>query len=67
MGEMVRYCKEDLDIDSVTIVSNGSKITESWMAEFGYYVDIMAISVDSFDPSINEKIGRKLRTLDLEL
>ena len=62
MGEMVRYCKEDLDIDSVTIVSNGSKITESWMAEFGYYVDIMAISVDSFDPSINEKIGRRSGT-----
>ena len=56
---MVRYCKEELDIDSVTIVSNGSKITESWMAEFGYYLDILAISVDSFDPEINAKIGRR--------
>ena len=56
---MVRFCKEDLELASVSIVSNGSKITKKWMEEFGYYVDIMAISVDSFDPSINEKIGRK--------
>ena len=48
LGEMVRYCKEELDIQSVTVVSNGSKVTESWMAEYGYYLDIMAVSVDSF-------------------
>ena len=59
---MVKYCKEDLDIESVTIVSNGSKITEKWMEEFGYYLDIMAISVDSFDPDINDKIGRRSGT-----
>ena len=56
---MVRYCKEELDIESVSIVSNGSKITESWMQEFGYYLDILAISVDSFDPDINTQIGRR--------
>ena len=26
LGEMVRYCKEELDIASVTVVSNGSKV-----------------------------------------
>ena len=62
LGEMVRYCKEDLDIESVTVVSNGSKVTESWMAEYGYYLDIMAISVDSFDQEVNEKIGRRSGT-----
>ena len=26
LGEMVRFCKEDLDMDSVTVVTNGSKV-----------------------------------------
>ena len=58
----MRYCKEDLDLESVTIITNGSKVTESWMAEFGYYLDIMAISVDSFNQEVNEKIGRRSGT-----
>ena len=28
------------------------------MQEFGYYLDILAISVDSFKQSVNERIGR---------
>ncbi len=35
VGELVRYCKEDLGIPSVTIVSNGSLITEDWFIEYG--------------------------------
>ena len=93
LGEMVRFCKEDLDMDSVTVVTNGSKVmlenyffllsyvlfivvyttilspcihitfiftkvTETWMQEFGYWLDIMAVSCDSFDEEINKKIGR---------
>ena len=94
LGEMVRFCKEDLDMDSVTVVTNGSKVmfeksicysyfklrnivvniiilpprihitliftkvTEAWMKEFGYWLDIMAVSCDSFDEEINKKIGR---------
>ena len=93
LGEMVRFCKEDLDMDSVTVVTNGSKVmsmkfmcysyyklgnlvnitilspcihitfiftkvTETWMKEFGYWLDIMAVSCDSFDEEINKKIGR---------
>ena len=26
LGEMVRHCKEDLDVESVTVVTNGSKV-----------------------------------------
>ena len=44
-------------MESVTIVSNGSKITEKWMEEFGYYLDIMAISVDSFDPDMTRMVA----------
>ena len=34
------------------------KVTETWMKEFGYWLDIMAVSCDSFDEEINKKIGR---------
>ena len=53
LGEMVRFCKEELDIESVTVVTNGSRTTETWMAEYGYYLDIMAVSVDSFVPEVS--------------
>jgi len=58
LGEMVRYCKEDLKIESVSIVSNGSKLSESWLKSYAQYVDIIAISCDSFNEAINIKIGR---------
>lgn len=35
VGELVRYSKEDLGLPSVTIVSNGSLITEEWFIEYG--------------------------------
>ena len=31
LGHLVRYCKEELHLESVSIISNGSKITEEWM------------------------------------
>ena len=31
------------------------------MSEYGYYLDIMAVSCDSFDEKINEKIGRSAK------
>ena len=27
LGEMVRFCKEDMDMESVTVVTNGSKVS----------------------------------------
>ena len=35
VGELVRYCKEDLSLPSVSIVSNGSLIDEEWFQEYG--------------------------------
>jgi radical S-adenosyl methionine domain-containing protein 2 len=58
LGELVKYCKEDLKLTSVSIVSNGSLIKEEWFQEFGEYLDILAISCDSFDESTNAQIGR---------
>ena len=52
LGELAKYCKEDLSTPSVSIISNGSLITEKWMQEFGQYVDILGISCDSFDENV---------------
>ena len=35
VGELVRYCKEGLHLPSVTIVSNGSLVTEEWFQNYG--------------------------------
>ncbi len=35
VGELVRYSKMILGLPSVTIVSNGSLITEDWFVEYG--------------------------------
>ncbi|KAJ9576892.1 hypothetical protein L9F63_006510 [Diploptera punctata] len=58
LGELVRYCKQDLQLPSVTIVSNGSLIREYWFKKFGEFLDILAISCDSFDEDTNKVIGR---------
>ena len=58
LGEMVRYCKEELPMVMVTIVTNGSKVTEEWMEEYGKFLDMMAVSCDSCDDCVNSEIGR---------
>ena len=35
VGELVRYCKDELELPSVTIVSNGSLISEKWFRDYG--------------------------------
>ncbi|CAN8104684.1 unnamed protein product [Discula destructiva] len=58
IGELCRYGKEELGLESISIVSNGSKIRENWLVKFGKYLDILAISCDSFNEESNIKIGR---------
>jgi radical S-adenosyl methionine domain-containing protein 2 len=58
LGELVKFCHEDLNIDSITIVSNGSLITEKWIKNYSSHIDILAISHDSFNIKSNKQIGR---------
>ncbi|KAK3089948.1 hypothetical protein FSP39_007889 [Pinctada imbricata] len=58
LGELVRFCKQELNLPSVSIVSNGSLITEKWFQTYGEYLDILAVSCDSFDEDTNRNIGR---------
>ena len=37
LGEMVRFCKEDLDMDSVTVVTNGSKVMLEKIICYSFY------------------------------
>lgn len=58
LGQLAQYCKETLELESVSVVTNGSKVTRKWLARYGNYLDIMAVSCDSFDDATNVKIGR---------
>lgn len=35
LGELVQYCKQELQLPSVSIVSNGSMIRETWFQKYG--------------------------------
>ncbi|XP_078206145.1 S-adenosylmethionine-dependent nucleotide dehydratase RSAD2 isoform X2 [Callithrix jacchus] len=58
LGKLVEFCKAELQLPSVSIVSNGSLIREKWFQNYGKYLDILAISCDSFDEQVNVLIGR---------
>ncbi|XP_036904566.1 radical S-adenosyl methionine domain-containing protein 2 [Sturnira hondurensis] len=58
VGQLVKYCKKNLCLPSVSIVSNGSLIREQWFVDYGQYLDILAISCDSFNEEVNVLIGR---------
>ncbi|KAG8997598.1 Radical S-adenosyl methionine domain-containing protein 2 [Tulasnella sp. JGI-2019a] len=58
IGEVFKFCKEELRLESCSVVCNGSKVTEKWMEEYGRYLDVMAISCDSFVPETNAMQGR---------
>ncbi|KAI0111692.1 radical SAM enzyme [Daldinia grandis] len=58
LTELLRYCKEELKVESISIVSNGSKIRENWLRENCQWLDILAVSCDSFNSETNKKIGR---------
>lgn len=58
LGEMIAYCKEVLDLESVSIVTNGSLVDQAFLAKYGKHIDIIAVSCDSFHEQTNIEIGR---------
>ncbi|KAI5300930.1 Radical S-adenosyl methionine domain-containing protein 2, partial [Ascosphaera pollenicola] len=58
LGSMIVYCKQELKFESVSIVSNGSLIKKPFFQKYGKWLDILAISCDSFDEKTNIAIGR---------
>ncbi|NXM16855.1 RSAD2 protein, partial [Ploceus nigricollis] len=59
VGKLVQFCKQELELPSVSIVSNGSLIRKQWFEKYSEYLDILAISCDSFDEDVNILIGRR--------
>ncbi|KAI1820651.1 hypothetical protein F4861DRAFT_522218 [Xylaria intraflava] len=58
LAMLCKFCKEDLGLESVSIISNGTKVTKRWMEQNGQWVDVMGISCDSFNEETNMVIGR---------
>ncbi|MCJ1286340.1 hypothetical protein MMC26_005685 [Xylographa opegraphella] len=58
LGHMIAYCKETLQLESVSIVTNGSLVNEAFLKKYGPYIDILAVSCDSFNEATNIAIGR---------
>ncbi|KAF3182636.1 hypothetical protein TWF788_005950 [Orbilia oligospora] len=58
LSQILQYSKEELGLESISIISNGSKIREDWLEKHAKWLDILAVSCDSFDPETNKKIGR---------
>jgi radical S-adenosyl methionine domain-containing protein 2 len=57
LGELVKASKE-MGFDSVSIISNGKLIKESWLDKYGKWLDILGVSCDTADPNINFNHGR---------
>ncbi|KAK5636732.1 hypothetical protein RRF57_012444 [Xylaria bambusicola] len=58
LAMLCRFCKEELGLESVSIITNGTKVTKKWMEEYGRWVDVLGVSCDSFDEQTNIAIGR---------
>ncbi|EWC46410.1 radical S-adenosyl methionine-containing protein 2 [Drechslerella stenobrocha 248] len=58
LGELMKFCKEALKLESVSVVTNGSLVTDAFLKKYGQYLDIMAVSCDSFNDRTNALIGR---------
>ena len=58
LAMLCEYCKIDLQLESVSIISNGTKITRAWLQKHGQFVDVLGVSCDSFDEATNIEIGR---------
>jgi uncharacterized Fe-S cluster-containing radical SAM superfamily protein len=58
LGWLCRYCKEGLGLESVSIITNGTKVTKTLLDKYGTFVDVLGVSCDSFDEKTNVIIGR---------
>ena len=58
VGELSRFLKNDLKLDCISVVTNGSMLKRSFFVKFGEFIDIIAVSCDSFNEDTNIQIGR---------
>lgn len=58
LAMLCRFCKEELGLESVSIITNGTKVTKKWLDQNGKYIDVLGVSCDSFNEQTNIAIGR---------
>ncbi|KAJ7073004.1 hypothetical protein C8F01DRAFT_961278, partial [Mycena amicta] len=58
LAHLCRFCKVELKLESVSIITNGTLVTEGWLRANGRWVDVLGVSCDSFDEATNVRIGR---------
>ena len=56
IGEFIKFSK-DMGLKT-SIISNASRMTNSWLMKYGRYLDQIGISCDSLDNDTNTNIGR---------
>ena len=61
LGELIKKCKEDLKIEKISIITNGSLVKKNFFEKYGKYIDVFGVSCDSFNKETNIKIGRGRR------
>ncbi|QRV78646.1 hypothetical protein RhiJN_06661 [Ceratobasidium sp. AG-Ba] len=58
IGEVFKFCKTELGLESTSVLTNSSKVTERRLDEYGHYLDIIATSCDTADLETNLAHGR---------
>ncbi|KAI1750652.1 hypothetical protein F4782DRAFT_548592 [Xylaria castorea] len=58
LAMLSQFCKVELGLESVSIITNGTKVTKKWLEENGQFIDVMGVSCDSFNEETNIAIGR---------
>jgi radical S-adenosyl methionine domain-containing protein 2 len=58
LGELIKQCKENIKIEKISVITNGSLVKKDFFEKFGKYIDVFGVSCDSFNKETNIKIGR---------
>jgi radical S-adenosyl methionine domain-containing protein 2 len=58
LGELIKQCKENIKIEKISVITNGSLVKKDFFEKFGKYIDVFGVSCDSFDKKTNIRIGR---------
>ena len=56
LGELIKYAY-GLNM-KVSIITNGSLMTNKWLSKYAQYIDMIGFSIDSFDKNNSIKMGR---------
>ena len=58
LGELIKQCKENIKIEKISVITNGSMVKKDFFKKYGKYIDVFGVSCDSFNKETNIKIGR---------